>query len=102
MKINNAQILSALLLVFTSAGSWAQDEATVNLGSTVTGNQEQPKVLYIIPWKAPAGPDNLYQTLNSQLEEVFGHVERAELKRELHYRELRTQKTSSVQAVPQK
>jgi len=66
-------------------------EATVNMGSTVTGNQEQPRVLYIVPWKAPSGPDNLYQSLNSQLDVVFGHVERVELKRELRYRETLSQ-----------
>lgn len=69
--------------------------ANVTLESTVTGNQEQPKVLYIVPWKAPAGPDDLYQSLDSQLAEVFNHVERAELQREIHYRRLlNTRKTA--------
>lgn len=79
-------LLAGLFLgLFCLSGvCWSQD-ATVNLESTVTGNQEQPNVLYIIPWKAPSGPDDLYQTLNSQLDTVFAHVERAELKRELRY-----------------
>ncbi len=65
--------------------AYAQD-TTVNLQSTVTGNQEQPKVLYIVPWKAPSGPDSLYQSPKSQLVDVFAHVERTELKREIQYR----------------
>ncbi|GLS27104.1 hypothetical protein [Marinibactrum halimedae] len=56
----------------------------VNIDETVTGNQEQPKVLYIVPWKSAANQENLEQDLQSQLlSGVFDHLERAELKREI-------------------
>jgi phosphoglycerol transferase MdoB-like AlkP superfamily enzyme len=28
-------------------------DATISLQTTITGNQEQPKVLYILPWQSP-------------------------------------------------
>ena len=69
-----------------SAGVWGQ-EAVVNMEATVKGNQEQPKVLYIVPWKAPEGPKALYQSVDSQLQAVFSHVDRTEFRRQLHYLE---------------
>ena len=58
-------------------------EATINLQTTVTGNQEQPRVLYILPWQSPAAEDVDFETLNNQQQAVFNHVEREELRREL-------------------
>ncbi|MGH1470454.1 MAG: hypothetical protein ACRBCS_04630 [Cellvibrionaceae bacterium] len=64
--------------------SYAQ-EATVNLSSTIIGNQEQPKVLYIVPWKSVNDSELENQSIQSQLDIIFGHVERIELRRELSY-----------------
>ena len=58
-------------------------EATINLQTTVTGNQEQPRVLYILPWQSPEATDIEFETLSSQYDEVFGHLEREELRRSL-------------------
>lgn len=58
-------------------------EATVSLQTTVTGNQEQPRVLYILPWQSPLSGDIEFQTLSSQQDDVFGHLEREELRRSL-------------------
>jgi len=69
----------------TTAYGQNDDGDTVTLETTVTGNQEQPKVLYIVPWKSPSGPDNLYRPLDSRLEHVFAPVERIELRRQLRY-----------------
>ena len=57
--------------------------ATINLQTTVTGNQEQPRVLYILPWQSPATDAVDFETFDSQQKAVFGHVERDELRREL-------------------
>ncbi len=59
------------------------DSATINLRTTVTGSQEQPRVLYIMPWQSPETPEMGIQTLSSQADAVFGHVEREELVRKL-------------------
>ncbi len=75
-------------LAFVSAlfpvSLWGQ-EAEVNLSSTIIGNQEQPKVLYIVPWKPVSDEQLENQTIESQLDLVFGHIERVELRRELSY-----------------
>lgn len=58
-------------------------EATINLQTTVTGNQEQPRVLYILPWQSPAAEEVDFETLDNQQKAVFSHVEREELRREI-------------------
>lgn len=55
----------------------------INISSTVTGNQEQPNEIYIVPWKSAVDRTILYQTLNTRLENVFGHIERREHIRQL-------------------
>lgn len=67
----------------TTARPRAAGEATIHLQTTVTGNQEQPRVLYILPWQSPEAADIEFQTLSSQSDEVFGHLEREELRRSL-------------------
>jgi hypothetical protein len=57
--------------------------ATLNLQTTVTGNQEQPRVLYILPWQSPAADDVDFESIDNEEKAVFGHVERDEFRREL-------------------
>lgn len=87
---------AGLLFLLMSAGLSAQEEATeqsgrqearVNLSTTIVGNQEQPKVLYIVPWQAVDATELESQNIRSQIDIVFGHVERVELRRELNYLE---------------
>ena len=66
----------ALLPVVAHAAE--QGEANVTLHSTITGNQEQPKVLYIVPWQPPGGVDQLQQPVQSLLGDVFAPTDRAE------------------------
>lgn len=58
-------------------------QANINLSTTITGNQEQPKVLYILPWQSPQTDNVDFESLENQQKSVFGHVEREELRREL-------------------
>lgn len=86
-------ILSVLLLAvlaFPSAAH-AQDDAAnggpvQSLRATITGNQEQPKVLYIVPWKAAyehaAVP---LKPISGQTEKVFRHMERHEHQRHVEF-----------------
>jgi hypothetical protein len=60
-------------------------EASINLRTTVTGNQEQPRVLYILPWQSPLSPDLEIEMLSSQEEAIFGHLERDEVQRQLEF-----------------
>lgn len=58
-------------------------EASISLRTTVTGNQEQPLVMYILPWQSPDNPEFDLEMQSSQAEAVFGHIEREELNRQL-------------------
>jgi len=75
----------ALLLLSSGSGAQQADENVVEMSATVTGNQEQPKVIYIVPWKPAEDDSILYQPLNGKTDNVFGHVERSEHKRELKF-----------------
>lgn len=78
--------LAVAWAVSCCAPATAAEEANVVLHSTITGNQEQPKVLYIVPWQPPGGVDQLQQPVQSLLNDVFAPVDRAEFRRELEYR----------------
>jgi len=58
-------------------------DVTINLQTTITGNQEQPRVLYILPWQSPLTTSVDFEPLDSQQKAIFNHVEREELRREL-------------------
>lgn len=77
-------VITAVILMplFTVA-----QEAVVVLRSTVTGNQEQPKVLTIVPWQRSDGPNLLYQPVESLVGEVFAPIDREEFLREIQYRQ---------------
>ena len=72
-------------LLFASGWCGAQ-EATIKLRSTVVGNQEQPKVLYIVPWQKAEMPELVYQPLQSLVDGVFREADRDEFLRDLNYR----------------
>ena len=67
----------------TASGKKMIRAANINLQTTVTGNQEQPRVMYILPWQSPLSPDLEMEMLSSQEDAVFGHVERDEMQRSL-------------------
>ncbi len=78
-------LLAAALAAGLAVQSAAQDEAKVILRSTVVGNQEQPNVLYIVPWQQAEAPELIYRPLQSLVDGVFRKVDREEFLRELHY-----------------
>jgi hypothetical protein len=53
--------------------------------ATVTGDREQPKVLYIVPWKKPDIGDLAGKPLNSLVDEILAPVDRDVFKREVVY-----------------
>lgn len=82
------------LLITTAAQTFAQTEGVVVLSDTVTGNQEQPKVLYIVPWQPAQDDTILTQPLTTKLHrDIFAHIERPEHVRELQYLEQLTPAT---------
>ncbi len=79
------QGFATICLGVLSLPGYAQETDVVEMSATVTGNQEQPKVIYIVPWQPAEDDSILYRPLNSKTDNVFGHVERSEHKRELKF-----------------
>lgn len=58
----------------------------------VTGNQELPKVLYIVPWQKSDPGDLMGKPVNTLLDEVLAPIDRGEFVRQVrYYDELREQ-----------
>ena len=58
----------------------------LDLGTaTVTGSQEQPKVMYIVPWKKSDIGDLAGKPMNSLVDEILSPVDRDVFKREVVY-----------------
>jgi hypothetical protein len=53
--------------------------------ATVTGDREQPKVMYIVPWKKSDIGDLSGKPMNSLLDEALAPIDRDEFKREVAY-----------------
>jgi hypothetical protein len=53
--------------------------------ATVTGDREQPKVMYIVPWKRSDIGDLSGKPMNSLLDEALAPIDRDEFKREVMY-----------------
>jgi hypothetical protein len=74
-----------------SAGTAGQPKTTkqadrVDLDTTtVTGNRELPKVMYVVPWKKSDIGDLGGKPMNSLLDEVLAPVDRDEFRREVVY-----------------
>ena len=58
----------------------------LNLDATsVTGNQELPKVLYIVPWKEADAGDLTGRPVQSLLDEVLAPIDREVFQRQISY-----------------
>ena len=53
--------------------------------ATVTGDREQPKVMYIVPWKQSDIGDLAGKPMNSLVDEILAPVDRDEFKRQVVY-----------------
>ena len=53
--------------------------------TSIRGNQELPKVLYIVPWKDPALGDLVGKPVNSLVDEVLSPVDREVFRRQTDY-----------------
>jgi hypothetical protein len=61
---------------------------SIDLGTTsITGNQELPKVLYIVPWKKSDLGDLVGRPVNTLLDEVLAPVDPEVFERHLEYYE---------------
>jgi hypothetical protein len=70
----------------SAQGGKAAPADRLELGTaTVTGDREQPKVMYIVPWKKSDIGDLSGKPMNSLLDEALAPVDRDEFKRQVMY-----------------
>lgn len=74
-------VLLSILLVATQAT--AQEQQVIKLEDTIRGNQEQPKVLSIVPWQAPTVKQALPSPILERINLKFVPLERDEFSRQL-------------------
>ena len=60
--------------------------ADITLHSTVSGNQEQPKVMYILPWQQPSDLSIEQNSSAKPQGDLYVALDRDEFVRELNYR----------------
>ena len=68
----------------STTGSRVMDSMELSR-TEVTGNQELPKVLYIVPWQKADPGDLTGRPVNSLLDEVLAPVDRDEFIRQVEY-----------------
>ena len=66
----------------------AAQDARVTLHSTVSGNREQPRVVYIVPWRQPGAAQFDLELHNTIAAELFAPMDRDEFNRDLAYGEM--------------
>ncbi len=68
----------------STAGNRVMD--AIQLGRTqITGNQELPTVMYIVPWKKADPGDLMGRPVNTLLDEVLAPIDREEFVRQVDY-----------------
>ena len=77
-----------LLLLYATCtiatAGYAADRADLE-ETTIRGNRELPKVLYIVPWKQPVTGELLGKPGKSLLDEVLAPVDRDVFRRQVEY-----------------
>ena len=68
----------------TTTGSRVMDSMELSR-TEITGNQELPKVLYIVPWQKSDPGDLMGKPINTLMDEVLAPVDREEFLRQVDY-----------------
>jgi len=68
----------------TTAGNRVMDSMQLSR-TEITGNQELPKVLYIVPWQKSDPGDLMGKPVNTLMDEVLAPIDREEFLRQVNY-----------------
>ena len=86
MKISIIKHVFLLLLIFIATCHQVLAEERIEMqGTAIIGNQELPKVLYIVPWKQSELPNITDLPLESLIDDALAPVDREAFKRQLDY-----------------
>ena len=85
--MNNVLTLFSALLLVTFSSVLIAEEKIIMIESTITGSQEQPKVISIVPWKPATDPEYIGEEVQGLGESVniFQSLDRANFNRERLY-----------------
>lgn len=87
--VNHARFLVATFAMVLTITSVAEEPRQVDRleleSSSVTGNEELPKVMYIVPWKSTDISDLRGKPLNSVMDEEISPVDREVFQRQVKY-----------------
>ena len=78
------RILCIILTMLVSLAASAEEVLKME-GTRIRGNQELPKVLYIVPWKQAEIPDLSQPPLESLIDEALTPVDREVFQRQVRY-----------------
>ena len=80
------RIVALTCLLLMASFSTLQAEEVINMeGSTVVGNRELPKVLYIVPWQQAELPDMSELPLNGLINDALSPVDREVFQRQVKF-----------------
>jgi 2'-5' RNA ligase len=78
------KLFSILLLLTSLPLVHAEDRIELE-GTSIFGNQELPKVLYIVPWKDSELPQLQEPPLESLIDQALAPIDRSEFRRQVIY-----------------
>ncbi|HHH35554.1 MAG TPA: hypothetical protein ENK48_01835 [Gammaproteobacteria bacterium] len=77
--------LLALCCALLPAAVPAANEAIRMEGTTIIGNRELPKVLYIVPWKQARPGEMVVRPFSTLYDQALAPVDREVLRRQINY-----------------
>lgn len=70
-------------LLNTNKAKLQQRSTVLELQSTIVGNQEQPEVIYIVPWQQIEAPAPSYKPMQQMVDGQFDLLDRDEWRRKI-------------------
>ena len=80
----SSEVALAADVTRSTSGSQVMDRMELSR-TEITGNQELPKVLYIVPWQKSDPSDLMGRPVNTLLDEVLAPIDREEFVRQVDY-----------------
>jgi len=85
-SIMKIKILLFIPLLFSNYNIVAEQVEIIE-GTSIIGNRELPKVLYIVPWKQSQLPDLEYLPIDRLVDEALSPIDRKVFKRQINFHE---------------
>lgn len=94
---SKSQSIIIVLLVSLAGISTAEDRLKLK-GTSIVGNKELPKMLYIVPWKNSELPEMNEPPIQSMVDEALAPIDRDSFRRQIHYYQVYSQDSSGKNA----